>query len=83
MIIVWVVVVVLVFAFLVALGTMQGSRHSGYLEWDPEERTEWLGHQEDADLGQMLELHNADRRKRGLEPLTIDDFRDQVRREAL
>jgi uncharacterized protein YkwD len=31
----------------------------------------------------MLELHNADRRKRGLEPLTIDDFRDQVRREAL
>jgi hypothetical protein len=80
MILVWVVVVVLVLGALVALGTMQGGGSSGYLEWDPEERVAWLGDQEDADLVEMLELHNADRRKRGLDPVTLDDFRDQVRR---
>ena len=80
MILVWVVVVLIVLGGLIALGTMQGGRTSGYLEWDPEERVAWLGDQDDADLVEMLALHNADRRKRGLDPVTLDEFREQVRR---
>jgi hypothetical protein len=81
MIVAVVVVVALVAAALVALGVSQHGRHSAFLEWDPEERTAWLGDQESVDLVEMLELHNDARRRRGLEPATIDEFRDQVRRE--
>ena len=81
MIVAVVVVVVLIAAVLIALGMNQPGQSSAFLEWDPQERAEWAGEQESDDLVAMLELHNDMLRRRGLEPVTIDELRDQVRRE--
>src|SRR5882724_11924502 len=46
MIVAVVVVVVLIAAVLIALGMNQPGQSSASLEWDPQERAEWMGGQE-------------------------------------
>jgi hypothetical protein len=64
----------------VVLGRAQRGGHSGFLEWNPEEGTAWRHDQESVDVEEMLELHNAERRRRGLDPMTMAEYVEQVRR---
>ena len=67
-------------AFLVVIGRRGAGRNEGFLEWDPVARTAWRHDQESVDTAEMLNLHNADRVRRGLEPVTLDEYIEAVRR---
>ncbi|MCW3064677.1 MAG: hypothetical protein JWN32_1849 [Solirubrobacterales bacterium] len=64
----------------IVLGRSQRGGHSGFLEWDPVARTAWRHDQESVDVEEMLALHNGERRRRGLDALTMEEYLEQVRR---
>lgn len=77
-----IVVVGALAAFVVIAGLRNRGTHDRILEWDPVGRVAWRWEQEAHDLTQMLELHNADRVRRGLEPITLNEYREEVRRRS-
>lgn len=56
--------------------------NSGFLEWDAEAQATWRGELERADVEMMLRHHNEDRATRGLEPVSLEEFREELRRQA-
>lgn len=68
--------------FLVVNGLRQRGGHRRVLEWDPVQRVEFQAAQEDVDLAEMLALHNASRAREGLPPLTVEEYREQTRRNG-
>lgn len=56
--------------------------NSGFLEWDPEAHAVWRGDVERDDLVRLLEERNAERAARGLEPQSLDEMAEELRRRG-
>lgn len=56
--------------------------NSGFLEWDPEAQSVWRAEIERSDVEGMLVQHNDERARVGLPPQSMDEFRDELRRES-
>jgi hypothetical protein len=70
------------FVVLVVLGLRAGAKGRGYLDWDPNEELERRAQQEDVDIEEMLHLHNSRRMQQGLDPVTLAEYTEAVRRGA-
>lgn len=74
------IVVVVLFAALILVGAGTRGTNDGFLEWNPAERSSFKAGQEDADLEEMLGLHNAQRARDGLPAVTLDEYVESVRK---
>lgn len=58
------------------------NKNETFLEWDPVQRTAWREELDDADVFHMLDLHNQTRARQGLDPQTMDEYREDMRRRS-
>ncbi|WP_354698841.1 hypothetical protein DSM112329_04539 [Paraconexibacter sp. AEG42_29] len=74
--------VVVIIVVLTAIGIVRarGNKNSTFLEWDPIDRTAWRREVDDADVVHMLAEHNQRRAERGLDPQTMEEYVEQLRR---
>lgn len=74
-----------VIAFLLLMGFLAWANpgtNSGFLEWDPEATSAWRGEVERADLEDVLARRNVERAARGLEPQSMEQYAEELRRDA-
>ena len=75
-----VIAVVLALVILVVIGVRRGAVARGPLNWDPDDNLRHRAAQDDADVEEMLALHNEHRVARGLPRQTRAEYEERVRR---